>query len=110
MSALYFALLAHRRPFPEADPVLVRLAAKHLSVQIRWVALEALGRSGTEAAKATLTGLLDDKTAMYDNLGNGDAGHQVRDCALAALAGAAGKDPAAYGLTSHMSAGFWFGG
>jgi HEAT repeats len=110
MSALSVALLAHRRPFPEADPVLVRLATKHTSVQIRWVALEALGRSGTEAAVAKLTELLDDKAVMYDNLGNGDAGHQVRDCALAALAGGAGKDPAAYGLTSYMSAGFWFGG
>jgi len=110
MSALYFALLAIRRPFPGADPALVRLATKHRSVQVRWVALEALGRSGTDAAKAELTGLLGDKTAMYDNLGNGDAGHQVRDCALAALAGGAGKDPAAYGLTSYMSAGFWFGG
>lgn len=110
MSALYFALLAHRRPFPEADPVLMRLATKHASTQIRWVALEALGRSGTDAARAKLTELLDDKTTMYDNLGNGDAGHQVRDCALAALAGGAGKDPAGYGLTTYMSAGFWFGG
>jgi hypothetical protein len=110
MSALYFALLAHRRPFPEADPVLVRLATKHKSVQIRWVALEALGRSGTAAANARLIELLSDTSAMYDNLGNTDAGHQVRDCALAALVGGKGKDPAAYGLTSYLSASFWFGG
>jgi PBS lyase HEAT-like repeat len=110
MSALYFALLAHRRPFPEADPILVRLATKHRSVQIRWVALEALGQSGTAAARAKLTELLDDKSAMYDNLGNEGAGHEVRDCALAALARGAGKDPADYGLTSYMSASFWFGG
>jgi hypothetical protein len=110
MSALYFALLAHRRPFPEADAVLIRLATKHQSVQIKWVALESLGRSGTAVAVAKLTELLDDKTAMYENLDSGDAGHQVRDCALAALAGGSGKDPAAYGLTSYMSAGFWFGG
>jgi hypothetical protein len=110
MSALYFALLAHRHPFPEADPVLIRLATKHPSAQVRWVALESLGRSGTETAKAKLTELLADTTVMYDNLGNQDAGHQVRDCALAALVGGKGKDPAAYGLESYMSASFWFGG
>ena len=110
MSALYFALLAHRRPFPEADPVLIRLATKNKSVQIRWAAMEALGRSGTAAAIVKLTELLADTATMYDNLGNNDAGHQVRDCALAALAGGKGKDPAAYGLTSYMSASFWFGG
>lgn len=110
MSALYFALLAHRRPFPEADPVLIRLATKQKNVQLRWVALEALGRARTEAATAKLTELLDDTTAMYDNLGNGKTGHQVRDCALAALADGARKDPAVYGLTIFMSANFWFGG
>jgi hypothetical protein len=110
MSSLYFALLAHRRPFPEADPVLIRLATKHKSTQVRWVALEALGRSGTEAANAKLTALLSDTTTMYHNLGNKDAGHQVRDCALAALIGGKGKDPAAYELTNYVSASFWFGG
>lgn len=109
MSSLYFPLLAHRHPFPEADPVLIRLATRQKNVQIRWVALEALGRSRTATARAKLTELLNDKSVMYDNLGN-EAGHQVRDCALAALAGGAGKDPAAYGLTSYMSASFWFGG
>ena len=110
MSTLYFALLAHRRPFPEADPVLVRLATKHASVQVRWVAMEALGRSGTETATAKLTELLADTTTMYDNLGNQGAGHQVRDCALAALAGGRGRDPAAYGMDGYMTANFWFGG
>lgn len=110
MSALYFALLAIRHPFPEADPSLVRLATKHKSVQVRWVALEALGRSGTMAATAKLTELLADKSTMYDNLGNKDTGQQVRDCALAALVAGKGKDPTAYGLTSYMSASFWFGG
>jgi hypothetical protein len=109
MSSLYFALLAHRHPFPEADPVLIRLATKHASTQVRWVALESLGRSGTEAANAKLTELLNDTATMYDNLGT-QAGHQVRDCALAALIGGKGKDPAGYGLDSHMSASFWFGG
>jgi hypothetical protein len=110
MPALYFALLSIRHPFPEADPALIRLATKHRSVQVRWVALDALGRSGTAAATAKLTELLADKATMYDNLGNKEAGHQVRDCALAALAAGTGKDPANYGLTSYMSAGFWFGG
>jgi HEAT repeat protein len=110
MSGLYFALLAHRRPFPEADPVLIRLATKHPSAQVRWVALESLSRSGTETATAKLTELLADTTTMYDNLGNQDAGHQVRDCALAALVGGKGKDPAGYGLDTFMSANFWFGG
>jgi HEAT repeat protein len=110
MSALYFALLAIRHTFPEADPSLVRLATKHQSTQVRWVALEALGRSRTVVATEKLTELLADKSTMYDNLGNKDTGQQVRDCALAALVAGKGKDPKTYGLTSYMSASFWFGG
>jgi hypothetical protein len=110
MAGLYFALLAHRRPFPEADPILIRLATKHENVQLRWVAMEALGKSRSPAAAGTLAKLLDDSSAMYDNLDNKDAGHQVRDCALAALVNGAGKDPKAYKLAEFMSANFWFGG
>jgi hypothetical protein len=110
MAGLYFCLLAHRHPFPEADPILIRLATKHPNIQLRWVAMEALGQSGSPAAVGALTKLLDDPSAMYDNLGNKDAGHQVRDCALAALVNGGGKDPKAYKLTEFMSASFWFGG
>jgi hypothetical protein len=110
MSGLFFALLAHRHPFSEADPHLVQLATRHKSVQIRWVAMEALGKSESKVAIAKLTELLADKTTMYENLGESDAGHQVRDCALAALVHGRGKKPSDYGLISHMVAHFWAGG
>jgi hypothetical protein len=110
MSALYFTLLTHRRPFAEADPVLIRLATRHKSAQIRWVALEALGKSGTKVAVNKLTELLTDTATMYDDVGGKDSPQQVRDCALAALVNGSGKKPVDYGLTSYMSANFWFGG
>jgi hypothetical protein len=110
MSALYFTLLAHRRPFPEADPVLIRLATRHKSVQIRWVAMESLGKSGTKEAVDKLTELLADTATMYDDVGGKDSSQQVRDCALAALVNGGGKNPVHYGLTSYLVTNFWFGG
>ena len=110
MSGLFFALLAHRHPFAEADPHLIQLATVRKNVQIRWVAMESLGRSGSKLARTKLTELLNDKTTMYDNLDESDAGHQVRNCALAALANGRGKKPTDYGLQSYMTANFWVGG
>jgi hypothetical protein len=109
MAGLYFTLLAHRRPFPEADPILVRLATKYPNGQLRWVAMEALGRSGSPMAVKTLTELLDDKAAK-DHPANKDAEHHDRDCAFAALMNGKGKDPTKYGMHSLMMASFWFGG
>jgi HEAT repeat protein len=110
MAGLYFTLLAHRQPFSEADPILIRLATKQKNVQLRWVAMEALGRSGSAAAVGALTDLLNDTTTMYDNLDNKEVGHQDRDCALAALVNGQGMDPKGYKLHEFMSANFWFGG
>jgi hypothetical protein len=110
MSGLFFALLAHRHPFPEADEHLIRLVTSSKSVQIRWVAMESLGRSPSPAARKKLTELLTDTTTMYTDLTEDGVGHQVRDCALAALANGQGKKPGDYGLTSFMTANFWAGG
>ena len=110
MSGLFFALLTHRHPFPEANPHLIRLATSRTNVQLRWVAMEALGKSKERDAVGKLTELLADKTAMYDNLDNSNAGHEVRDCALAALISGLGKKLSEYGLTSFMVANFWAGG
>jgi hypothetical protein len=110
MSGLFFALLAHRHPFPEADPHLVQLATSRKNVQVRWVAMEALGRSPVKETNAKLAGLLTDTTTMYDDLGGKDAKHQVRDCALAALIHGRGKKEPDYGLQSYMTANFWVGG
>ena len=77
MSALYFTLLTHRRPFPEADPALIRLATGHKSAQIRWVAMEALGKSGTREATDKLTELLSDTSTLYDDVGGKDIPQQV---------------------------------
>jgi hypothetical protein len=110
MAALYVGLLGHRHPFPEAVPHLVRLATAQKNVQLRWVAMEALGRSSSKEAAAKLTELLSDKSTLYEDLGGKDAGHQVRDCALAALVHGRGKKEADYGLHDYMTANFWAGG
>ncbi|HEX3146793.1 MAG TPA: hypothetical protein VHR66_01750 [Gemmataceae bacterium] len=110
MTGLFFAILSHRHPFPEADARLFELATKHKSVQIKWVALEALGRSKVRTTIDKLTELLNDKSAMYEDLGEQEAGHQVRDCALAALIAGQGKNPADYRLQTYMTANFWAGG
>jgi hypothetical protein len=110
MSGLFFALLAHRHPFPEADEHLIRLVTSSKNVQIRWVAMESLGRSPSPAARKKLTELLTDTTTMYTDVGEDDVGHQVRDCALAALANGQGKKPTDFGLTNIMTANFWAGG
>jgi hypothetical protein len=110
MSRLFFAVLAHRHPFPEADSHLIRLATGPENDRPRWVAIEALGRSGSKPAVAKLTELLSDKTAIFEDRGKQDARHQIRDCALAALAKSQGKNPTAYGLTSHLSTEISFGG
>jgi hypothetical protein len=47
---------------------------------------------------------------MYDIPDGKDAGHQVRDCALAALLRGGGKDPEAYKLKELLSPSFFFGG
>ena len=47
---------------------------------------------------------------MYENFDESDAGHQVRDCALAALINGKGKKPTDYSLNSYMVANFWAGG
>jgi hypothetical protein len=64
----------------------------------RWDAMESPGRSEGKEANAKLTELLADKSTMYDNVGNKDAGHQVRDCALAALVHGRGKKEEDYGF------------
>jgi len=109
MAGMYFVVLAHRRPFPEADPVLVRLATKHWHTQLQWMAMDALGQSGSATAVGALTGLLGDTSVMYGR-DNEDAAPQVRDCALAALVAANGRDPKAYKLGVYTLACFWFGG
>ena len=105
----YFALLAYRRPFPEAAPILVRLATKRNMVQIRVVAMEALGKAGSAAAVRALKELLDDASAMHGDLTDKDVGHQVQ-LRLAALVHGSGKDPKAYKLKELASASLFFGG
>ena len=46
---------------------------------------------------------------FYFDAGN-PAGHQARDCALAALVHGQGKKPTDYGLNEYMPANFWVGG
>jgi hypothetical protein len=58
--------------------------------QLRWLAMKALGRSGSATAVKTLTELLDD-TSANDQPANKDAEHHDWDCALAALVNGKGK-------------------
>jgi hypothetical protein len=105
-----FTALAYRHPFPEADPVLAGISASKAAGTTRWLAVEALGKATTPAARDGLTRLLEDSTPVYEDRGEKVARHQVRDAALAALVRAAGKEPKAYGLKSHVTTEFAFSG
>jgi len=109
MSGLYFGLFVYRQPFPEAIDSLVRLA-KEAPPLVRVVAPEALARIDGKPALDALTGLLEDTSVVYDDIGGPDAKHRLCDCALAALANRAKRPPTEFGLNSYLSTTYWFGG
>ena len=110
MSGLFFSLLAYRTPFPEAVPPLVALVKEAQSPMVRVVATEALGKNGSKESLDALTSFLTDTSIVYTDVGGADAKHQVRDCALAALANRANRAPTEFGLTSYLNMTLWFAG
>jgi len=108
MSGLYFGLLAYRQPFAEAVEPLVRLA-KEAPPVVRVVAPEALAKIDGKPALEALTGLLDNTSIVYDDIGGPDAKHRICDCALAALANREKRPPTDFGLTSYLVTTYWFG-
>ena len=95
-----FCLAVHNTPFPEAVPVLIRLAkdSKAQPLNVRAVAIDALGRIGDGPARAALADLVTDHTPLSRNFR-----HRVGDHALATLLLVGKKDPADYGLTDVLT-------
>jgi hypothetical protein len=83
--------------------VLVRLAkdSKAQPLNVRAVAIDALGRVGDGPARAALADLVTDHTPLSRNLR-----HRVGDHALATLLLVGKKDPADYGLTEVLTCRF----
>jgi len=102
----YFGLAVRKSPFPEAVPVLAKVAkdSKASGLNVRAIAIEALGKIGDSDAKAALEGLITNSTSLFQ----GVVGQEFRvgDSAFAALVTAHGKNPADYGETGAMSIGF----
>ncbi|MBO0697592.1 MAG: HEAT repeat domain-containing protein [Zavarzinella sp.] len=106
----FFALAVRNNPFPEAVPVLTRLAKDKMAsgINVRALAMEALGKVGDADAKAALEGLLTDSTSLFQ--GFADRDFLVSDCAFAALLAAHKKKPTDYGMASGLTVGFRFAG
>jgi hypothetical protein len=99
-----FALLAQRKPFPEAAPVLAALVKNKDTdlLSVRVVAVQALGKVGGKEAAAVLTDLMSDKSIVF----GGQDEHQLGDSALAALIQMNGKKLDDFGLTNNFAIGF----
>jgi hypothetical protein len=99
-----FALLAQKKPFPEAAPALAALARNKEAdlLSVRLIAVQALGKVGGKEADATLTDLIGDPATIFGGLDE----HRLGDSALAALVQMHGKKLADYGLTNNLGIGF----
>jgi HEAT repeat protein len=105
----FFALAIRKTPFPEAVPVLTRLAKdKNASgLHVRALAMEAMGKIGDKESITALEGLLSDETSLFQGVVGQD--FLVSDCAFAALVRAHKKNPTDYGQSNAISIGFRFG-
>jgi len=105
MAQQQFSLLAQKKPFPEAGPVLARLAKdKNADIfSVRMLAVQALGKVGGKEAEAALAELVPDKTPLF---GGGQNEHVLGDTALAASLALHGKKLTDFGLRSNGSIGF----
>jgi len=101
-----FAMLATRKPFPEAVPVLAAAArSKDTDVlSVRAVAVHALGKVGGKEAAAALTDLLGETTEVFQGGPPGE--YRLGDMALAGLVQMHGKKPSDFGLNNNLSIGF----
>jgi hypothetical protein len=98
-----FADLARQKPFPEAAPLLAKLAGDKTTPRFliqRLLAVEALGAVGGKEAAAALAELVPDATVMFRTGGpDGTDGPPFGDQALAASLRLHGKKVEDYGLT-----------
>jgi len=103
----FFAVAVWKTPFPEAVPMLTRLAKEKLplAVNARAIAILTLGKIGDADAKAALEGLISETMPVLGGLG-GHGDKSVGDCAFGALVTARGKKPADYGETGGVDVGF----
>ncbi|HJZ94200.1 MAG TPA: HEAT repeat domain-containing protein [Gemmataceae bacterium] len=101
----FFVIAVRQKPFPEAVPVLTRLAKdKNASIfNVRALAIEALGKVGNKEAIAALEELMSDATPLFRG-GRGED-FQLGDSAFAALVSAQKKKPEDYGLSAGLSIG-----
>jgi hypothetical protein len=99
-----FALLAQKKPFAEAAPILAAAAKSKDAdlLSIRLLAVQALGKVGGPEATATLTDLLSDTSVIFGGMDE----HRLGDSALAALVKMSGKKLGDYGLNNNMGIGF----
>jgi len=103
VAKVQFAELARKKPFPEAVPVLAKLAKDTANRQLimRLLAIEALGAAGSKDAAAALAELVPDATVMLRLGGpDGPEGPRFGEQALAASLILHGKKVEDYGLTS----------
>jgi hypothetical protein len=106
MAQQQFSLLAQKKPFPEAGPVLAKLAKdKNADIfSVRMLAVQALGKVGGKDAESVLNELVSDKTPLFG--GGGPNEHFLGDTALAASLTLHGKKLTDFGLRSNGSVGF----
>src|SRR5262245_171046 len=109
-SLQFFALAARSKPFPDAVPLLARLAKdKSAAVfNVRVLAIQALGKAADKAAITALDDLVKDDTPLFGR-GNGED-YRLGDCAFGELVAASNKKVADYGITGSMGIGFRFAG
>jgi hypothetical protein len=108
MSHQGFALAVRNNPFPEAVPALNRLASdkKAQSLNVRGVAIEALGKIADDPAKKALSELINDPTVLFGGGGVGVGEFRLGDHALSNLIAASGKKPSDYGMQEGITIGF----
>jgi hypothetical protein len=100
-----FASLVQKKPFPEAAGYLAKTATdKNADVlSTRLLAVQALGKVGGKEAAATLAGLVEDATPLF----NGSTeDYRLGDSALAASITMHGKKLADFSLTHNGGIGF----
>ena len=104
----FIALAVRNKPFPEAVPILTKLAKdpKASVINVRALAVEALGKVGDADAKSALEALIDDKTTLLGGFNGTEM--LLGDFAFAALLTAEKKKPTDYGVSTGISIGFKF--
>jgi hypothetical protein len=100
-----FCLLAQKKAFPEAGPVLAKLVKdKNTDIfSVRVLAIQVLGKVGGKEAMSALESLIGDTTPIF---GGDQDQHRLGDAALAATILASGKKLSDFGLTRNGTIGF----